>query len=431
MPRVAFYTLGCKVNQQETDSMRTMFERAGYKTVAFEDPADVYVVNTCTVTQVSDKKSRQMISRAHALNPDGLIAVVGCYAQRAPAEVQKLPGVRLIVGTQHRRQLLELVDAARKQGQQFSAVEDIRTARTFEELPPAAQGMRTRAQLKIQDGCDRYCSYCIIPYARGPIRSRSVEEVKAELERLGETMTPEVVLTGIHLMSYGKDIMDSPGLAHIVALAAHMLGIGRVRLGSLEPALLDDAFVGALADIPSEKLCRQFHLSLQSGSNTVLSRMRRRYSAEEYAEAAYRLRRAFPGCAITTDVIAGFPGETEQEHRETMAFVERMAFARIHVFPYSRRSGTVAADMPGQLPREQKERRAHELIALGERLEQAYVLEQIGTVQQVLPEEAHDGIAEGYTGNYIRVRFAGGAAAGLVSVKITGTDGAIALGERI
>jgi threonylcarbamoyladenosine tRNA methylthiotransferase MtaB len=430
VPRVAFYTLGCKVNQQETDSMRTMFERAGYETVAFEAPADVYVVNTCTVTQVSDKKSRQMISRAHALNPNGLIAVVGCYAQRAPAEVQQLPGVRLIVGTQHRNQLVELVDAARKQGQ-FSAVEDIRAARAFEELPPAAQGMRTRAQLKIQDGCDRYCSYCIIPYARGPVRSRSVEEVKAELERLGEAVTPEVVLTGIHLMSYGKDLMDSPGLAHIVALAAHMPGIGRVRLGSLEPALLDDAFVGALADIPSEKLCRQFHLSLQSGSNTVLSRMRRRYSAEEYAEAVHRLRRAFPGCAITTDVIAGFPGETEQEHRETVALVERMAFARMHVFPYSRRSGTVAADMPGQLPREQKERRAHELIALGERLEHAYVLEQIGSVQQVLPEEAHDGMAEGYTGNYIRVRFAGGAAMGLVSVKITGADGAIALGERV
>lgn len=432
MPRVAFYTLGCKVNQQETDSMRTLFERAGYEAVPFEDIADVYVINTCTVTQVSDKKSRQMISRAHALNPDGLIAVVGCYAQRAPSEVQRLPGVRLIVGTQHRNQLVDLVEAAREQDcGQFSAVEDIRTARAFEELPPAAQGIRTRAQLKIQDGCDRYCSYCIIPYARGPVRSRSVEEIEAELKRLGKAMTPEVVLTGIHLMSYGKDLTNSLGLAHIAGLAAHTSGIGRVRLGSLEPALLDDAFVEALADIPAEKLCRQFHLSLQSGSNTVLSRMRRRYTSEEYAEAARRLRRTFPGCAITTDVIAGFPGETEQEHRETFAFAERVAFARIHVFPYSRRSGTVAADMPEQLPREQKERRAHELIALGEQLERTYVFEQIGSVVQVLPEEAHDGIAEGYAGNYIRVRFAGGTAEGLVPVRITGADGAIALGELI
>lgn len=410
--------------------MRTMFERAGYETVAFDDAADVYVVNTCTVTQVSDKKSRQMISRAHALNPDGIIAVVGCYAQRAPAEVEKLPGVRLIVGTQHRSQLVELVDSARKQGQ-FSAVEDIRTARAFEELPPAAQGTRTRAQLKIQDGCDRYCSYCIIPYARGPVRSRSIEEITAELRRLGEAGTPEVVLTGIHLMSYGKDLTDSPGLTHIVRLAANTPGIGRIRLGSLEPALLDDAFVKALADIPADKLCKQFHLSLQSGSDTVLSRMRRRYTTAEYSYAVDRLQLAFPNCAITTDVIAGFPGETEQEHRETMAFVERMAFARIHVFPYSRRSGTVAADMPGQLSREQKERRARELIVLGERLEKAYVREQIGSVHQVLPEEAHDGIAEGYTGNYVRVRFLGGAAASLIPVRISDTDGAIAIGQQI
>jgi threonylcarbamoyladenosine tRNA methylthiotransferase MtaB len=430
VPRVAFFTLGCKVNQQETDSMRTMFERAGYETVAFEDPADVYVVNTCTVTQGSDKKSRQMISRAHALNPDGLIAVVGCYAQRAPAEVQRLPGVRLIVGTQHRSHWWSLWMPHGSRGNSALWRISALPAR-LRSFPHAAQGMRTRAQLKIQDGCDRYCSYCIIPYARGPVRSRSVEGNKSGAEAPWRSHNAGGRAYGHPSYELWKGSHGFAGLAHIVALAAHMPGIGRVRLGSLEPALLDDAFVRGLADIQAEKLCRQFHLSLQSGSNTVLSRMRRRYSAEEYAEAAYRLRRAFPGCAITTDVIAGFPGETEQEHRETMTFVERMAFARMHVFPYSRRSGTVAADMPGQLSREQKERRAHELIALGERLEQAYVREQIGTVQQVLPEEAHDGIAEGYTGNYIRVRFAGEAAAGLVPLSITGADGAIALGERV
>ncbi len=430
MPRVAFFTLGCKVNQQETDSMRTMFERAGYETVAFEEPADVYVVNTCTVTQVSDKKSRQMISRAHALNPDGLIAVIGCYAQRAPAEVEKLPGVRLIVGTQYRSQLVELVDASRDK-ERLTAVEDIRTARAFEELPPAAQGTRTRAQLKIQDGCDRYCSYCIIPYARGPVRSRSIEDITEELKRLGEDGTPEVVLTGIHLMSYGKDLTDSPDLAHIVKLAANTPGIGRVRLGSLEPALLDDAFVEALAGIPEDKLCRQFHLSLQSGSNTVLSRMRRRYTTEEYTDAVHRLRCAFPGCAITTDVIVGFPGETEQEYRETLSFVERIAFARIHVFPYSRRSGTVAAEMPGQVSRELKEHRAHELIMLASCLEKAYVREQIGSVQQVLPEEVQDNIAEGYAGNYVRVHFSGELTMQLVPMRITGADGVIAIGELV
>ena len=431
MPRVAFYTLGCKVNQQETDSMKTMFEQAGYETVPFEQPSDVYVVNTCTVTQISDKKSRQMISRAHACNPDAIIAVVGCYAQRSPEDVKSLPGVRLIVGTQRRSQLVELVEAARVEGGQVNTVEDIRAAREFEELPPAAQGTRTRAQLKIQDGCDRYCSYCIIPYARGPVRSRPVEEIRKELTRFGDIGTPELVLTGIHLMSYGKDIPDSPGLPHIIALAANTPGIGRVRLGSLEPALIDDAFVAGLKEIPDLKLCRQFHLSLQSGSNTVLARMRRRYTVKEYEQAVQRLRNAFLGCAITTDIIAGFPGETDQEHRETLAFAEHIGFARVHVFPYSRRSGTVAADMPGQLSREDKERRAHELISIGERMEREYVRGQIGTVLQVLPEETSEGISEGYAGNYVRVRFAGEAGPGLINVKIIGAEETLALGEMV
>lgn len=431
MPRVAFYTLGCKVNQQETDSMKTMFEQAGYETVPFEQPSDVYVVNTCTVTQISDKKSRQMISRAHACNPDAIVAVVGCYAQRSPEDIKSLPGVRLIVGTQHRSQLVELVEAARVEGGQVNTVEDIRTARAFEELPPAVQGARTRAQLKIQDGCDRYCSYCIIPYARGPVRSRSEDEIRKELTRLGNIGTPELVLTGIHLMSYGKDIPDSPGLPHIIALAAITPGIGRVRLGSLEPALIDDAFVAKLQEIPERRLCLQFHLSLQSGSNAVLTRMRRRYSTEEYAQAVQRLRNAFPGCAITTDIIAGFPGETGQEHCETLAFAELIKFARIHVFPYSRRSGTVAADLPGQLSREEKERRAHELITLSDRMEREYVRGQIGTILQVLPEETSGGISEGYADNYVRVRFAGEADPGLFNVKITGAEGTLALGEMV
>lgn len=428
MRRVAFFTLGCKVNQQETDSMRTMFENAGYETVPFESAADVYVINTCTVTQVSDKKSRQMISRAHAHNPDGLIAVVGCYAQRAPEEVKKLPGVRLIVGTQHRSRLVELVESAREQR---STVEDIQKARAFEALPSAAQNVRTRTQLKIQDGCDRYCSYCIIPYARGPVRSRPLEEVKAELMRLGRSGAPEVVLTGIHLMSYGKDLPDTPTLADVVAFAADVSGIGRIRLGSLEPALADDAFVSALTAVPADKLCRQFHLSMQSGSETVLRRMRRRYTSAEYEEAARRLRAVFPDCALTTDVIAGFPGETEAEHKETLAFVERMAFARLHVFPYSRRSGTKAADMPGQVEKAEKDRRAHELIVLGKRLEQAYLHARIGSEQLVLAEETFDGYSEGYAGNYIRVRFTGGCLGMLQRVRIIGIQNKIALGEPI
>ena len=423
MRKVAFYTLGCKVNQQETDAMRTLFEGAGYETVPFEDTADVYVVNTCTVTQVSDKKSRQMIARAHARNPAGVIAVVGCYAQRAPEEVKNMPGVRLIVGTQHRAQLVELVENLQEQR---DTVEDIRYAKEFETLPTVVQSTRTRVQLKIQDGCDRFCAYCIIPYARGPVRSRPLAEVEAELIRLGEAGAREVVLTGIHLMSYGKDLPDKPSLGDVIRTVGCVPGIGRIRLGSLEPALIGDAFVAALLGVPKERLAQQFHLSLQSGSASVLSRMRRRYAPKEYEAAADRLRKAFPGCALTTDIIAGFPGETEEEHRETLAFAEHMAFSRIHVFPYSRRSGTVAASLPGQLQKNVKERRAHELIALGERMEREYLLAQIGTVQLVLGEETNDEICEGYAGNYVRVRYPGGRAGVLQRVSITGMkDGAL------
>ncbi len=425
MKKVAFYTLGCKVNQQETDAMRTMFEGAGYVTVLFEDTADVYVVNTCTVTQVSDKKSRQMIARAHARNPLGVIAVVGCYAQRAPEEVKKMPGVQLIVGTQHRERIVELVENLQEQR---DAVEDIRYAKEFETLPTVVQSSRTRVQLKIQDGCDRFCAYCIIPYARGPVRSRPLAEVEAELRALGEAGAQEVVLTGIHLMSYGKDLAEKPSLGDVVRIAGRTPGIGRVRLGSLEPALIDDAFVAALLDVPKEKLALQFHLSLQSGSPGVLSRMRRRYTPQDYEAAAERLRRAFPGCALTTDMIAGFPGETDEEHRESLAFAEHMAFARVHVFPYSRRSGTVAAELPGQLPKAVKESRAHELIVLSDRMEQEYLLAQIGTVQLVLGEETDGEICEGYAGNYVRVRYHGGRVGALERVSVTGMEDGVLIG---
>ena len=425
MRKAAFYTLGCKVNQQETDAMRTLFEAAGYEAVPFEETADVYVVNTCTVTQVSDKKSRQMIARAHARNPLGVIAVVGCYAQRAPEEVKNMPGVQLIVGTQHRAQLVELVENLQEQR---DTVEDIRYAKEFETLPTVVQNTRTRVQLKIQDGCDRFCAYCIIPYARGPVRSRPLSEVEAELRALGEAGAQEVVLTGIHLMSYGKDLPDKPKLGDVIRIAGRTSGIGRIRLGSLEPALIDDDFVAALLDVPKEKLALQFHLSLQSGSSSVLSRMRRRYTPEEYAQAVDLLRRAFSGCALTTDIIAGFPGETEEEHQESLAFAQRMAFSRIHVFPYSRRTGTVAAELPGQLSKAVKERRAHELIALGEQLEHEYLAAQIGTEQLVLGEETDGVVCEGYAGNYVRVRYPGGNAGALERVSITGLENGVLIG---
>lgn len=424
MRRVAFYTLGCKVNQQETQSMRVLFEAGGYRTVPFEDVADVYVINTCTVTQVSDKKSRQQVARAHARNPEAVIAVVGCYAQHAPEAVRALPGVRLIVGTRHRDKIVELVEGLENGVQ--TVVEDIALAGAFEQLPTATYGKRTRIQLKIQDGCDRYCTYCIIPYARGPVRSLPPEAVRAQLDEIGRAGAGEVVLTGIHLMSYGKDLPGQPSLTDIILYAAGVSGIGRVRLGSLEPALVDDAFVQALSAAAPNKLCRQFHLSLQSGSDTVLMRMRRRYTADLYRRAAARLRGAFPGCAVTTDVIAGFPGETEEEHRQTLAFIKEMRLARLHVFPYSRRVGTKAADMDGQLPKAVKERRARELIALGKALEEEFLHEQIGGEETVLLEECADGYCEGYTGNYARARVSGGQAGELRRVRIIGVaDGVL------
>ena len=396
--KAAFCTLGCKVNQYDTEAMRELFEHAGYETVDFSEPADVYVVNTCTVTQTGDKKSRQMISRAHALAPAAKIVVAGCYSQRAPEEVLALPGVSLVIGTKDRARVVELVEGL--SGDKTAAVSDIRTERAFEPLTASHEG-RTRAHLKIQEGCDRFCTYCIIPYARGPIRSRPVAEVRAELQKLAAAGYREVVLTGIHLMSYGKDLPEAPTLLDAIAQADGIPEIRRIRLGSLEPQLLSDAFVRALAENP--KVCRQFHLSLQSGSAGVLRRMRRRSTPEEYADCVRRLRAAMPECAITTDIIVGFPGETEAEFQETLAFARSVSLARIHVFPYSRREGTKAAEMPGQLSRAAKAERAARLGALAAELAEAYAVRFVGTEQEVLFEEREGECLAGHTGTYLRV----------------------------
>lgn len=396
--KAAFCTLGCKVNQYDTEAMRELFENAGYETVDFSEPADVYVVNTCTVTQTGDKKSRQMISRAHALSPAAKIVVAGCYAQRAPEEVLALPGVSLVIGTKDRAHVVELVEALRQE--KTTAVSDLRTERVFEPLTASREG-RTRAHLKIQEGCDRFCTYCIIPYARGPIRSRPLSDVRAELQKLAEAGFREVVLTGIHLMSYGRDLDADITLLDAIAQADDIAGIRRIRLGSLEPQMLSEKFISAIAGNP--KICRQFHLSLQSGSAGVLARMKRRYTPEEYAECVRRLRAAMPECAITTDIIVGFPGETEAEFEETLAFARAVSLARIHVFPYSRREGTKAAEMPGQLSRAVKAERAARLGALAEELASEYAERFVGTEQEVLFEEREGKCLAGHTGTYLRV----------------------------
>ena len=422
--KVALTTLGCKVNHYETEAMRELFVQDGWEIAAFSEIADVYVINTCTVTQTSDTKSRQMIARAHRMNADALVVAVGCYAQTAPEAVAALEGVGLVIGTSGRKEIVPRVKEAlfAKTGEAFVA--PLYEMREFEPLS-AVRDSRTRATLKIQDGCVNFCAYCIIPYARGPLRSRPPEEISSEVALLAKEGYQEIVLTGIHLASYGRDLEQAHvTLLDAIARASEPDGIRRIRLGSLEPLFVTESVAKSLSENP--KICRQFHLSLQSGSNTVLKRMNRRYTAEEYLEALALLRQYMPNCAITTDVIAGFPGETEEEHHETLAFCERAAFARMHVFPFSLRKGTKAEMLPGHLPKAVKEARAKELISLGKRLTEQYLITQIGSVVEVLAE--HDGT--GYSGNYIRVKTTANEGE-IVRIRLEGFEEETAFGTQL
>jgi len=423
MKTIACLTLGCKVNQYDTEAMREAFEAAGYASVPFSAPADVYLINTCTVTVTGDQKSMKLIRRAAREHPEAGIIVCGCLAQRDAGRV-RLPGVRLILGTRDRSRVVELYERAIAEGRVISAV-GAEGDWTFEHLTVQRHEGHTRAVMKIQEGCENRCAYCVIPSVRGPVRSMPLPEVEEEARALGEAGYKELVATGIHLMSYGRDL----GLTLADALRAihRAEGVQRVRLGSLEPVGVTDEFVSALAELP--KICPQFHLSMQSGSDGVLRRMRRRYNTRQYLEAARKLQTAFPGCALTTDVIAGFPGETDEEHRETLAFIRQVGFARIHVFPFSPRTGTEAAAMPGQVPEAVKKARAAELIALGGELERAFVQSLVGTRQRVLFEERGEGgLCEGYTENYVRVA-APGTPGETREVIIRSAEGTTARGE--
>lgn len=427
MRTAAYMTLGCKVNQYDTQAMRERMERAGYLTAPFSGACDVYVINTCTVTGTGDKKSRQMIRRAAKLNPDAAIVVTGCMAQRA-AETLLLPGVRLVLGTQRRADIVSLLEQAMAQQTPLIAVESLADA-PFEALRVRGSDGRTRATMKIQEGCDGACSYCIIPSVRGLPRSRPLADIREEAERLAGAGYTEIVLTGIHLSSYGRDLDGDIGLIDAVREIDGVPGIARVRLGSLEPRIVTPAFAEALAALPS--VCPQFMLALQSGSDAVLSRMARRYNTAQYESAKQALADVFPTMALTTDIMTGFPGETDAEFDETMRFVERMGFARIHVFPFSEREGTRAATMPNQVPRGVREARAKQLIALGERLEAAFVQKTIGCVAEVLFEEPVEGGAIGYTREYVHA-FASGAEPGQVrNVRILSVEGAISVGELV
>ena len=401
MKKVAFLTLGCKVNLYDTEAMQELFAARGYDIVDFEEKADIYIINTCTVTNFGDKKSRQMIRRAKRQNPDAIVAATGCYAQVAPETVSKIEGINIVVGTKHRSRIVDIIEDYTDETTVLNAVEDIRHETEFEPLKINKLKDRTRAYIKIQEGCNRYCSYCIIPYARGPVRSRRPEDVTAEVERLAQNGFKEVVLTGIHVASYGLDLKCT-NLIDIVKKVNETDGIERIRFSSMEPTAVTEEFVAEMKKMP--KICDHFPLSLQSGCDKTLKAMNRRYTADEYALAVDRLRAAYPDVAITTDIIVGFPGETEEDFAESINFAKRVKLSKIHVFPYSPKTGTPAAKMKDQVPPDIKNDRAARLIAVSDELNKAFIDGLKGKVMPVLFEIRNkDGYFEGHTTNYIKV----------------------------
>ena len=418
MPKtVRFYTLGCKVNQYDSEAMLEAFLARGYDPAPPGVPADVYVVNTCTVTGTGDQKSMQVARRFQRQNPQGELVLAGCLAQRM-GDALRSTGARLILGTQYRARVAELLEQAIDTQTQLVAVDSLQSA-AFEPLTIRAHDGHTRAVMKIQEGCDNRCTYCIIPSVRGGIRSRPVEEIAAEAAVLSQAGFAELVLTGIHLTSYGRDLPGKPSLSDAIAAAQAAPGVARIRLGSLEPLAVNDHFIAALATLP--KLCPQFHLALQSGSDTVLARMKRRYNTAQFAAAAKRLRDALPDAVFTTDVIVGFPGETEEEFAQTVRFCKEIGFMKLHVFPYSRREGTPAAEMENQIPEPVKDERVRRLIAVGEDLATACRERHFGTVQPVLLEDkTDDGALSGYTPQYVHVSVPGGQTGEIVNVRLTG-----------
>ncbi|WP_214629966.1 tRNA (N(6)-L-threonylcarbamoyladenosine(37)-C(2))-methylthiotransferase MtaB [Paenibacillus agaridevorans] len=409
MPTVAFYTLGCKVNFYDTEAIWQLFKNEGYEQVDFESTADVYLVNTCTVTNTGDKKSRQIIRRAVRRNPDAIIAVTGCYAQTSPAEIMAIEGVDLVIGTQDREKIMSFVGQIQADRKPVNAVRNIMKTRSFEELDVPDFTERTRAFLKIQEGCNNFCTFCIIPWSRGLSRSRESESVIEQAKALVASGYKEIVLTGIHTGGYGDD-MENYNLTSLLWDLDKVEGLERIRISSIEASQIDDAMIDVLNR--SSKMCRHLHIPLQAGEDSVLKRMRRKYTTEQFAAKIKRLHEAMPGVAITTDVIVGFPGETDEMFESGYRFMEEMGFAEMHVFPYSKRTGTPAARMEDQVDEELKNERVHKLIDLSEKMQLKYAEQHVGAVLDVIPERDYKGApgtgsVMGYTDNYIQVVFEG------------------------
>lgn len=432
--KVAFSTLGCRVNTYESEAMAEKFVIEGYEVVEFNDVADVYVINTCTVTNMGDKKSRQIIGRARRLNSDAIIAVVGCYAQIAPKEVGNIEGVDVVLGTRNKGDIVYYVNKARDEGKQQVQVGTVLKNKVFEDLNIEEYQDKTRAFLKIQDGCNRFCTYCLIPYARGAVCSKNPEKIKAEITNLAKHGFKEIILSGIHTASYGIDLDNKVSLIDILEEIEKIDGIERVRIGSIDPTFFTEGVVERLLNL--KKLCPHFHLSLQSGCDDTLKRMNRRYTTKEYEDIVDLLKRNIKDVSITTDVIVGFPGETIEEFEKTYEFLSRIKLTKMHIFKFSPRTGTKAAIMLNQIDGKVKEERSKRLIELNKSNEKSFAENHIGKIIEVLFEsETSDkvGIYMGYTTNYIKVEAQSPCdiLGKILKVKITSFSGEMAHGEIV
>ena len=422
MKKVALHNLGCKVNAYETEAMQEMLENAGYEIVPFKEGADIYVINTCTVTNIADRKSRQMLHRARKMNPDAIVVAAGCYVQAQEQQQKTDPCIDIVIGNNKKKDLIQILEEYENTSEKNKEIIDINHTKEYEELQLSKTGEHTRAYIKVQDGCNQFCTYCIIPYARGRVRSRNQENVLEEVRTLAANGYKEVVLTGIHLSSYGIDLETDETLLSLILAVHEVEGIERIRLGSLEPRIITDEFARTIASLP--KMCPHFHLSLQSGCDATLKRMNRRYTSEEYYEKCELLRKYFENPALTTDVITGFPGETEEEFEQSRAFVDKVDFYETHIFKYSRREGTKAAVMENQIPEQIKAARSNVLLELDEKKRRKYEQNFIGKEVEVLVEEQVEIDGEkvwiGHTKEYVKiaVRSEGNLANSIVKVQI-------------
>ena len=397
----AIITLGCKVNQYETNAMSQKLLENGYEVVEHNQKADVYIINTCTVTNMSDRKSRQMIRKAKEMNPQAKVIAVGCYVQVAKKEVEKIEEIDLALGNEEKVNIVDYCNRLIEQNEYDQNIADVMRTKEFAEFGETSYTEKTRAVIKVQDGCDRFCSYCIIPYARGRVRSRHPEHIIKEIKNIAKEGIKEVLITGIHIASYGKDFKDEYRLIDLLEEINKIDGIERIRLGSIEPLLITDEFVQRLKKL--DKICEHFHLSLQSGCDETLKRMNRRYTTKQFIEIVNRLRNAYSDVNLTTDIIVGFPGETDKEFEETYEFLQKIKFYKMHIFKYSQRKGTKAAEMPEQISPEIKEERSKKLIQLSDNNEKDYNQKYIGKQVQVLWEEEKNGVYKGHTKNYVLI----------------------------